>query len=201
MIQPHEMKLSLPMRLSNNAVSTTTKVWDTLVASKEGNLERIKELVSECPELIYAQYNYTPPIHFAVREGHRDLVSYLLDHGAHDPSYRIYPFLDDLQTLALDRGYEDIASQLQEYANDPSRQKYKGDNGTIHFNRNELQKEFESAVNKDDLAKTGQILQSNPEFALDETYFWGQGILMKPAKVAHFKLVKLLMDYGAKVPD
>jgi hypothetical protein len=27
MIQPHEMKLNLPMKLSNEVVSTTTKVW------------------------------------------------------------------------------------------------------------------------------------------------------------------------------
>ena len=201
MIQPYEMSLGLPMEVADKVLSTTDKVWRILVASRDGDLAAVKRMVADCPELIYAQYNYTPPIHFAVREGHRDLVRYLLDHGAHDPTYRIYPFLDNLQALAQDRGHEDIVSQLQAYANDPSRQKYKGDNGTIHFNRNELQKEFEHTVNKLDIVKTEQILQSNPEFALDETYFWGEGILMKPAKVAHFKLVKLLMDYGAKVPD
>jgi ankyrin repeat protein len=31
---------------------------------------------------------YTP-IHFAVREGHVELVKYLLDNGAHDPNYKI----------------------------------------------------------------------------------------------------------------
>ncbi len=49
-------------------------------------------MVDECPELIYAQYNYHPPIHFAVREGHLDLVRYLLRNGAHAPDYRSYPF-------------------------------------------------------------------------------------------------------------
>ena len=54
MTQPHEMKLDLPMKLANGVVSTTTKVWDMLVASKNGNLEKVRHLASDCPELIYA---------------------------------------------------------------------------------------------------------------------------------------------------
>src|SRR6187551_2348251 len=120
MIQPHEMKLNLPMKLSNEVVSTTTKVWNILVASRNGNLEEVKHLVKECPELIFSQYNYTPPIHFAVREGHVDLVKYLLDHGAHNPTYKIYPFLDSLEIIARDREFDEIVSLLQEYANNPA---------------------------------------------------------------------------------
>src|SRR5215204_7700315 len=134
MIQPHEMKLNLPMIVANGVVSTTTKVWNILVGSKNGNLEEVKHLVNECPELIFAQYNYTPPIHFAVREGHTDLVKYLLDNGAHDPDYKIYPFSDTLQTLAQDRNNNKIADLLNEYAADTSRHKFKGDNGKIFFN-------------------------------------------------------------------
>ena len=78
------MKLNLPMKLSNEVVSTTTKVWNILVAGKDGDIEAVKKLGEECHELLYAQYNYTPPIHFAVREGHIELVKYLLKEGAHD---------------------------------------------------------------------------------------------------------------------
>jgi len=118
MIQPHEMKLNLPMIVANGVVSTTTKVWNILVASKNGNLEEVKHLVNECPGLIFAQYNYTPPIYFAVREGHVDLVKYLLNTGAHDPKYRTYPFSDPLQTIAIDRNNNEIASMLEQYAKD-----------------------------------------------------------------------------------
>ena len=118
MIQPHEMKLNLPMKLSNEAISTTTKVWQILVASRNGNLEEVKHLVDQCPELIYAQYNYTPPIHFAVREGHIDLVKYLLNNGAHDPGYNIYPFNESLQTIAQDKNHSEIVSMLEQYAKD-----------------------------------------------------------------------------------
>ena len=201
MIKPNELKQDLPMSLSGGVLSTTTKVWDILMASHAGNLEHVKQMAAKCPDLLYAQYNYTPPIHFAVREGHIHLVNYLLEQGAHDPTYRIYPFLDYLQTIASDRGRDDIALLLQQYADDPSRHKFKGDNGTIRVNRTPLQKEFQTAVDKGDLLRTEQILQTNPEFALDENYFWGEGILTMPAKGANFKLIDLLMSYGAKVPD
>jgi uncharacterized protein len=200
MIQPHELKSEFSVSLSNNATSTTTKVWNILVASRRGNLEAVKKLVDECPELIYAQYNYTPPIHFAVREGHLDLVRYLLDNGAYDPDYKTYPFLDSLVTIAQDRNYKDITWLLEQYSNDPARCKFRGDNGKINFTWTEQQKEFEVAVDQNNLDKTKQILTSHPEFALDENYFWGEGILTMPAKAGNYEMIELLISYGAKVP-
>ena len=183
MIQPNELKLNLQMEISNGVISTTGKVWNILVASKNGDLEEVKKMVDECPELIYAQYNYTPPIHFAVREGHLNLVKYLLSNGAHDPDYKIYPFLDSLLIIAQDRGYNDIALMLQEYVDKSGAQKFhKGDNGKIYYNRTEIQLEFQTAVDDEDLEKAEKILKEHPEFALDETYFWGEGILLFAAK-------------------
>ncbi|HSC38506.1 MAG TPA: hypothetical protein VLD19_11555, partial [Chitinophagaceae bacterium] len=201
MIQPNELKLDLPMTVANGVMSTTSKVWEILVASRNGDLKAVKEMVADCPGLIYAQYNYTPPIHFAVREGHRDLVQYLLDQGAHDPDYRIYPFLDSLQTIAEDRGYNDIAVWLKQYADNRDKQQYyKGDNGKIHYNRTALQKEFQTVVDQENAERSEQILKEHPEFALDETWFWGEGILTFAAKKNNCKMIDLLMSYGAKVP-
>jgi ankyrin repeat protein len=200
MLQPIELKLELPMKLSNNVVSTTTKVWNILVASKRGDLEAVKSMGKECNELLYAQYNYTPPIHFAVREGHIELVKYLLKQGAHDPKYRIYPFLDSLQTIANDRNFHEIESLLNEYAEYPLLQKYKGDNGEILYDRTELQLEFQNAVDKNGYNKIEAILKEHPEFAKDETYFWGEGIMLFAAKENNQKMMELLMSYGAKVP-
>src|SRR3982751_6458165 len=98
MIRPKELKLHLPMEVGNGVISTTTKVWEILLASYNGDLNKVKELADECHEIIYAQYNYAPPIHFAIREGHVELTKYLLAHGAHDPDYRFYPFNESLQT-------------------------------------------------------------------------------------------------------
>lgn len=201
MIRPNEMQSNVPMDLSDGVVSTTAKVWDILVASRDGNIDKVKELVDDCPELIYAQYNYTPSIHFAVREGHVDLVKYLLNNGAHDPDYKTYPFLDSLTVIAKDRGHDEIAFLLDQYANEPARHRYKGDNGRIHIERTDLQREFQTAVNENDIGRVEQILQTNPEFALDEEYFWGEGILMMPSKLFQLQMMELLMHYGAKVPN
>jgi uncharacterized protein len=200
MLQPQELRKELPMEVGGGSLSTTTKVWQVLVASKKGDLETVKKLVSECPGLIYAQYNYTPPIHFAVREGHSSLVKFLLDNGAHDPNYKIYPFSESLQTIAEQRGHHGIASLLNTYASDKLMQKYKGDNGEIHYNRTEEQQEFQVAVDKGGYSKVEQTLQSHPEYAKDETYFWGEGILMMPAKKNDCRMADILMSYGAKVP-
>ncbi len=200
MIQPNELKLELPMSLSNDIISTTTKVWDILTASYKGHSETVKVMVAECPGLIYAQYNYTPPIHFAVREGHIDLVKYLLSNGAHDTAYKIYPFRESLKTIAGDRDHHEIVALLDEYAGNPTMHKYKADNGQIHFRRTELQKEFETAVDKEDMEKTERILKEDPGIVQDDTFFWGEGIMMMPAKEGNFKLTELLMSYDAKIP-
>lgn len=201
MIRPYEMSLGLPMEVASKAISTTDKVWEILMASCLGNLTQVKSLVHECPELIYAQYNYAPPIHFAVREGHISLVKYLLDNGAHDPGYRIYPFLDSLDIIAGDRGHQEIVALLSDYAAHPERQQYQGDNGRIFFKRTPLQTEFEKAVDRGDLAHTRLILKDHPEFALDETYFWGEGILTFAAKINNRAMADLLLSYGARVPN
>jgi hypothetical protein len=200
MIKPIELKTEYPVKLANEVLSTTTKLWETLVASRDGDLQKLKSLVEECPELIYAQYNYTPPIHFAVREGHVELVKYLLDHGAHDPHYKTYPFLDSLVTIAEERGHQEIAVLLKKYQADPPASKFKGDNGEIFYNKPKEVEEFQRTVNHNEVKKVEVILKEHPEFAEDEELSWGEGILMMPANMNNIQLLELLMSCGAKVP-
>ena len=82
MIIPLEMKESHPIRLHDGGVSTTIVVWDMLRASFDGNLSRIKALLDRSPGLLTCQYDYTSPLHLAVREGHLDLVVFLVERGA-----------------------------------------------------------------------------------------------------------------------
>lgn len=195
------MKLDLPMELSYGASSTTTKVWNILVAAKNGDLKTVKELVAECTELIYGQYNYTPPIHFAVREGHTELVKYLLDNGAHDPEYKTYSFRDDMQTFAKDRGYTEILKLLENYSDNNVIFKRGGDNGKIVYSRTPVQKEFEKAVDDHDAAKTKAMLEKHPDLLKTDLYFWGEGILLFAVKENKREMMDLLLSYGAKVPS
>ena len=199
MIKPYELTLELPMDIPDG-MSTTSKVWEILRASNDGDLDRIKELVKECPGLIYATFNYAPPIYFAVREGHATIVKYLLSAGALDPNYGVYPFRDSLVTIAQDRGYEEIFELLQEYVSDPSRSRFKDEDRPIHFRRSSLQQQFQEAVDREDLKETERLLKQDPGLVHDPTYFWGEGILMMPAKENNRELVELLMYYGAQVP-
>lgn len=189
------------MQVANGVMSTTTKVWDILVASKKGDVESVRKMVDDCPELIYAQYNYTPPVYFAVRENHEPLVKFLLGRGALDHTYITYPFKESLLQVAEDRGYQNIVSLLQQYLADPDQCKYKGDNGEINYNRSQLENEFETAVDRGDLAETEKIIKQAPEVLKELTYFWGEGILMMPAKDKKFELINLLQSFGARVPD
>lgn len=84
-----------------------------LSACNAGDLEAVRRLVERCPSLIRCEYNYTPPIHFAVREGHALLVRYLLEQGA-DPTHRTYRFRDSLLQMARERGFAEIAAMLEE---------------------------------------------------------------------------------------
>ena len=79
------MQDSLPVRLHDGAQSTTAEVWAVLVAARDGDVGCVAEMVERLPPLATSRYNYTPPIHFAVREGHDDLVRFLVEHGALDP--------------------------------------------------------------------------------------------------------------------
>src|SRR5215510_14903556 len=100
MIRPVEMTKALRMELHDGGVSTTIDVWKMLTASQDGDFERVKELAQRCPALITCQYDYTSPLHLAVREGHLELVRYLVGRGALDPADKTHPFMDSLVTVA-----------------------------------------------------------------------------------------------------
>lgn len=189
------------MELHDGTVSTTTDVWNVLVASRDGDLDRVKELVHSCPALLTCQYDYTTPMHFAVREGHFHLVRYLVQCGALDPTYLTHPFRDSLVTMAEDRGQVEIAELLTQSLGDPKLTRTWGDTGKIHYGKDETQRRFQELVDKNKHAEVETLLKEYPELALDETAFWGEGILMMPAKDGDRPMLELLLRFGARVPD
>ena len=87
-------------------------VWDTINAAASGDAPALRRLLGRDPNLYRAEYWYTQPIHFAVREGHVEAVRVLLDAGA-DPAATGLG-ADDLVTVARDRGHEALARLLEE---------------------------------------------------------------------------------------
>jgi ankyrin repeat protein len=114
LIRPVELRGSRPYTLPDGTVVTTEDVYEMFVAARNGDLAAVRSLVARAPGLAIVEYNYTPPIHFAVREGHLPIVELLIDRGA-DLAYRSYPFADSLLMMAEDREHEAVAVLLRRH--------------------------------------------------------------------------------------
>lgn len=160
MIQPFEMQETHPIKLHDGGVSTTTEVWKMLSASFDGDVDRVGALADSNPRLLTCQYDYTSPLHLAVREGHVELVRFLIERGALDPTYRTHPFLDSLPTVAGDRGFDEITQMLRQALADPSLTREWGDTGAINYEKDETQTRFQQLVNDRQQAEVEAMLQS-----------------------------------------
>jgi ankyrin repeat protein len=189
------------MKLHGGSISTTTEVWSMLTASRDGALDRVKELGQRCPALLTCQYDYTSPLHFAVREGHLDLVSYLVEQGALDPTYKTHPFLDSLVTFAKDREFAEIAGFLERSLDNPELTHEWGDTGAIERGMDDIQLRFQEMVDKNKHAEVEALLKEHRGLSQNEDAFWGEGILCMPAKDGDRPMLELLMRHGARVPD
>src|SRR5216683_6717799 len=85
-------------------------IWDAITAAAAGDMPTLQRLLERDPSLSQAEYWYTQPIHFAVREGHLEAVQILLEAGA-DPEWNGYHD-GSLIEMARDRGHEAIAQHL-----------------------------------------------------------------------------------------
>ena len=171
-----------------------------LSASRDGDFDRVKHLTAGRPELRTCQYNYTPPLHFAVREGHLPLVHWLVAQGALDPRYKTYPFGDTLLTMAQDRGFDEIAVFLKDAITRGDLTRTLPDTGEIDYNQDDEQKRFDKAVHKEDLKEVEELLTKRPDLAQNEMSSWAEGVLMMPARARNRPLLELLIRFGGQVP-
>ena len=112
LIRPIELRPGRHYTLEDGHVVTTDDVFAMFVAARAGELKDVRRLISRAPGLALVEYNYTPPIHFAVREGHLGIVKLLIERGA-SLAYRSYPFQDSLLTIAEDHEHEHVAALLR----------------------------------------------------------------------------------------
>ena len=158
-------------------------IWSMLWAALEGDVDRVRTLAAREPNLVRAEYWYTQPLHFAVREGHADTVRTLLELGA-DPAYRRYGH-EPLSTVAWDRGHDDVAAIIE------SARASVGLGSESH------------AVHR--AASAGQIerlraLISEDRSLLDRGDDEGFTALHRAAEAGHSECVRLLFELGAS-PD
>ena len=199
MLPPIELQRTLPMALHGGARSTTTEVWAMLSAANAGDVARVQELIAQQPALATCQYNYTSPLHFAVREGHLELARLLVDRGAYDPGYRSYPFGDTLLTIARDRGFDQIAALLESARERGLAHKWV-DTGEIDYGQTKDQVRFDRAVHDGKRKDVERLLVERPELARNELSSWAEGVLMMPANGRNRPLLEVLLAHGARVP-
>ena len=200
MIQPVEMQRTLPMTLHGGVMSTTTEVWEMLTATRDGDLARVMQLISHRPELCTCQFNYTPPLHFAVREGHASIVRALVERGAFDPDYKSYPFGDTFETMAREREHADVAEILQQARGTPGLTRKWVETGEIDYKQDQGEQQFDKALHEGELDDVRRLLDDRPGLAHNELSSWAEGVLMMPAKLRNHRMLELLIRCGAKVP-
>jgi ankyrin repeat protein len=184
LIRPLELRPA-PYTLPDGSVVTTDEVFAMFVAARGGDLAGIRRLIARAPGLALVEYNYTPPIHFAVREGHRAIVELLIDRGA-DLAYRSYPFGDSLLTIADDHEHADVAALLRSHL----AQRFRIKDGA---------RAIIDAAEAGNIEKVKAELARDPNLAAsaNET---GDTALHRAARRRHLAIVRLLLDAGAD-PD
>lgn len=188
------------MRSHDGVVVTTTDVWATLDASYRGDLARVRDLTDRCPTLATCQYDYTSPLHLAVREGHLEVAKLLVARGGIDPGYRTHPYLESLLIVVSDRGLHEMEAFITTSLADPALVRARGDTGRIERGFDAEQLRFQDAVDRGEVAEVEAQLRARPDLATDPDLFYGEGILASPANSNNRAMVDLLLRFGAAVP-
>ena len=184
-IRPLELRSTRVITLPDGGSAPADTVWSMYLAAHAGDLDQAKALVARHSGLTRHEHNYTPPLHFAVREGHARLVRFLVDRSGIDPSYRSYPFQDTLLTIAEDRGHSAVAAVLREQL-------------SSHFALKDGLTAILEAAQQGDLAGVEQELGRDPSLARGSNDI-GMTPLHAAANNGHLAVVRALLDAGAPV--
>ena len=182
MIRPEELASERPHGPWN---CRGCDVWDTICAAAAGDVSELRRLLKRDPNLYRSAYWYTHPIHFAVREGHREAVQVLLEAGA-DPA-AVEFFGEDLITLARDRGHEPVARFLEDACAERSRARPADTDHEIH-----------GAAAAGDEKRVRALLDAAPELVHMRDRAGGTP-LHRAVAASQREVIELLLDRGADI--
>lgn len=201
MIKPREFHSNHLIRLHGGRLAPASDVWDILSAAAGGDLPTVMRLVDKQDELLTCQYDYTSPLHLAVREGQSDVVRFLIEKGALDPRCHNHPFLEPIAVIARDRGYNEITTIIETAIADSTLTHEWSDVGGVVKEESEEERQFQYLVDQGKALEVETMLVANPQLAKNNDAFWFEGILAMPAHDGNHEMIDLLMKFGALVPE
>ena len=159
-------------------------VWQVLTAARDGDAQRLRSMLDDDPTLVDAEFWYTPPLHFAVREGHAEAVRILIEAGA-DIFHRSLYAQEPLLQVALDRGHDEVADILR---GEPNRRvSSTGDQHAIH-----------DAAAAGDIATVDRLVAAEPDLVHRGDPL-GRRPLHYAVQSGRGDMVDRLLDLGADV--
>jgi len=169
--------------LRSDDLCATEDEWRMVEASRIGDSATVSSLLQAYPALSGAQVWYTTPLHFAVGEGHIDVVRLLLEAGA-DPTVTRHTGESPVMT-ARDRGHEDIVRLLEEWIARTT--SVRPEDHEIH-----------RAVVSGDLSRVGKLVEGDPSLA-NRGDSHGRTPLHLAVPGGSIDMVGCLIDHGADV--
>ena len=182
-------QLIRPIELVPDALDWTGQwlgetIWQVLNAARDGDTDRLRAMLEDDPSLVRAEFWYTPPLHFAVREGHPDAVRLLIEAGA-DIFHRSLYAQETLLDVALARDHHDVARLLRDELS--RRVSSTGSRHAIH-----------EAVGDGDVDTVERLLADEPHLANRGDHL-GRRPLHYAVEAGRADLVDRLVDLGADV--
>jgi ankyrin repeat protein len=167
-----------PEGLANN-------VWSMLVACKTGEMSIVQALLNDEPTLANCSWGYFTPIHFAVREGHTEIVRLLLEYKADATIKSGLSWQDTPLQKALDRGLENTSSLLQNHLHHS-------------LNSNSIGTIIATLIKEHKICKLKTLIEENPD-AIHASDEQGNTALHWAVLTRKVNLIDLLIEKGANL--